>query len=158
MRDTADAILGLAWLVLAAAGFVLAGVDIHVRRLPRPIIAGTAAVVAGLVTVAALISRNPRLLSNAILVAVVFALAYLVLALLGPGLVGEGDLYLAGLLGLLLGTGSLRHIVFGAVLPYLLGGCVVAVRLSTGHLSRRDQIALGPYLLAGAILAKIVFP
>jgi len=77
---------------------------------------------------------------------------------LGPGLVGAGDIYLAGLLGLLLGTGPFWQILAGGVLPYVLGSAVVATRLAAGQLSRYDQIALGPYLLAGALLAKIVFP
>ena len=110
------------------------------------------------ITLAAAISHHPRLLSSSVLAALAFALAYLVLALLGPGLVGAGDIYLAGLLGLLLATGPLRQILTGAVLPYLLGASVVATRLATGHLTRRDHVALGPYLLAGAILAKIAFP
>jgi leader peptidase (prepilin peptidase)/N-methyltransferase len=158
LRDAADAVLGGAWLVLAAAGLVLAGIDVHVHRLPRPIIAVTAAVITVLVTVAAFISHSPRRLGNAVLIAVAFALVYLVLALVGPGLVGAGDLYLAGLRGLLLATGPLRQILLGAVLPYLLGASVVAARLATGRLSRHDQVALGPYLLAGAVLAKIIFP
>ena len=156
VRDPADALLGLAWLVLAGAGLVLAGVDIRAHRLPRPVIAVTAMVVTVLVAAAAVVSHHPWLLGNAVLAAVVFALAYLVLALLGPGLVGAGDIYLAGLLGLLLATGPLRQTLAGAVLPYVLGAAVVAVRLATGHLNRRDQVALGPFLLAGAILAKII--
>jgi leader peptidase (prepilin peptidase)/N-methyltransferase len=158
LRDAADAILAGAWLTLAAAGLVLAGIDIRVHRLPRPIIAITATVITVEITAAAIVRHHPRLLSDAALAALAFALVYLVLALLGPGLVGAGDIYLAGLLGLLLGTGSLWQILGGAVLPYLLGASVVAARLAAGRLSRGDQVALGPYLLAGAMLAKIVFP
>jgi hypothetical protein len=36
----ADAALAAAWLLLAAVGIVLAGIDVRVNRLPRPIIAG----------------------------------------------------------------------------------------------------------------------
>jgi leader peptidase (prepilin peptidase) / N-methyltransferase len=158
LADAADPILAGAWLTLATAGLVLAGVDIQVQRLPRPIIVITAAVITAQITAAALVRHHPRLLINAAVAALVFALAYLVLAVLGPGLVGAGDIYLAGLLGLLLGTGPLRQILVGAVLPYLLGAAVIAARLAAGQLSRRDKVALGPYLLAGAILAKIVFP
>jgi hypothetical protein len=66
--------------------------------------------------------------------------------------------YLAALLGLLLGTGPMAGIWAGAVLPYLLAFPVTAVRVSLGHLERRGQIALGPYLIGGAILARALIP
>src|SRR5262249_28954040 len=125
LGDAADAVLAAAWLTLAAVGLVLAGVDIQVYRLPRSIIVVTTAVIIAQVTAAALVRHHPGLLGHAALAALVFTLAYLVLALLGPGLVGAGDIYLAALLGLLLGTGPLRQILAGATLPYLLGASVV---------------------------------
>src|SRR5207249_2595780 len=102
----------------------------------------TAAVITAQITAAALVRHHPQMLSHVALAAVVFALAYLVLAVLGPGLVGAGDIYLAGLLGLLLGTGPFRQILAGGVLPYVLGSAVVAARLAAGQLSRYDQVAL----------------
>jgi leader peptidase (prepilin peptidase)/N-methyltransferase len=150
--------MGAAWLVLAAVAIPLAGIDIRVNRLPLPIVAGGGTIIITLVAAAAVINRSPGILGRAAATGGLFAIVYLILALLGPGLVGAGDIYLAALLGSLLGTGPLRLILTGAVLPYLLGAPITAVRLALGRLARGDQVALGPYLLAGAIIAKVFIP
>jgi len=66
--------------------------------------------------------------------------------------------YLVALLGLLLGTGPLTGVVVGAVAPYLIGAPVTAIRLAMGRVERRGQIAWGPYLIAGAVLARALIP
>ncbi len=140
--------------MLAAVGTVLAGIDMRVNRLPRPIIAGAACVLGPLVAIAAASARDPRLLVRAAGVAVDFGAVYLALALVGPGLVGLGDVYLAELVGLLLGTGPVAAILAGALLPYLLAAPITLVRLMRRRIRKADQIAWGPYLLLGAIIAK----
>jgi leader peptidase (prepilin peptidase)/N-methyltransferase len=131
---------------------------VRVTRLPRPIIAGAACVVGPLVAVAAVSAGDPGLVVRAAAVAVVFGAFYLALALVGPGLVGLGDVYLAALVGLLLGTGPVAAIFAGALLPYLLAVPVTLVRLLRRRVRKADQIAWGPYLLLGAIIAKALIP
>jgi leader peptidase (prepilin peptidase)/N-methyltransferase len=154
----ADAALAVAWFVLAAVGAVLAGIDVRVNRLPRPTIAGAACVVGPLVAVAAVSAGDPGLVVRAAAVAVVLGAVYLALALVGPGLVGLGDVYLAALVGLLLGTGPVAAILAGALLPYLLAVPVTLVRLLRRRIRKADQIAWGPFLLLGAIIAKALIP
>jgi leader peptidase (prepilin peptidase)/N-methyltransferase len=155
-RDAAEAVLLAAWLVFTAFGVVLAGIDASVNRLPRPILAAAAAVLGPLVAVAAGCARDPSLAVRAVVVAAAFGGVYLILALVG--LVGMGDVYLAALLGLLLGTGPPASILAGALTPYLLGGPVTAVRLARRRIERGSQIAWGAYLIAGTVLAKVLFP
>lgn len=151
-RNAAEAVLLVAWLVLTAFGVVPAGIDIAVNRLPRPILATAAAVIAPLVAVYAGCARDPGLAVRAVVVAAAFGGVYLLLALVG--VVGMGDVYLAALLGLLLGTGPTASILTGALTPYLLGAPVTAVRLARRRIERGSQIAWGAYLIAGAVLAK----
>jgi leader peptidase (prepilin peptidase) / N-methyltransferase len=158
IRTVTEVVLLVAWLVLVAAGVILAGIDVQVNRLPLPILGGCTALLCPLVIVAAVSARNPSLLVRAGLAAAVFGCVYLVLALAGPGLVGQGDAYLAAVLGLLLGTGPMATILAGALLPYALGLPVTAVRLSLRSIQRTSKIALGPYLTAGAILARALIP
>ena len=87
-----------------------------------------------------------------------FGAVYLVLALVGPGLVGLGDVYLAALLGMLLGTGPVSSIVVGALAPFLLNTPISAVRLALRRVQRGSHIAWAPYLVAGAALAKVLVP
>jgi leader peptidase (prepilin peptidase)/N-methyltransferase len=158
VHDRAEILMLVAWLLLAVVGVVLAGIDLRVNRLPLPLLAVAAALVSPLVALAAASGPGPWLLLHAVVTAAAFGGVYLILALAGPGLVGAGDVYLAALLGLLLGTGPMTGIWAGAVLPYLLAFPVTAVRLSLGYLERRGQIALGPYLIGGAILARALIP
>lgn len=154
----AEIVLLVAWLLMTGLGVVLAGVDVTVHRLPRPILAGTAAVIAPLVAVAALCARDPGLFMRAGLTGVVLGSVYLILAVVGPGLVGLGDMYLAALLGLLLGTGPLSGVIVGTLAPYLMGAPITAIRLAVGQLERRSQVAWGPYLIAGAVLGRVLIP
>lgn len=154
----AQLLLLAAWLLVTAVGTVLAGIDLWVQRLPGCILAPTAGAVLTLVGVAALVAGDAGPLGRALAGAAVFGLAYLVLGLIGGGLVGLGDVYLAGLLGLLLGTGSAATVLAGALAPYLIGAPVTAARLATGALDRGSRIAWGPYLVTGAVLATVVFP
>jgi hypothetical protein len=57
----ADRVIAVAWLLLAAVGIVLAGIDIRVNRLPIAILTRAAVVILVLVAVAALVSHSPRL-------------------------------------------------------------------------------------------------
>ena len=145
-----------AWLVMAAAGTAMAGIDITVHRLPPALTAATATIVAALITAAAASSHQPGLLARATLSAAGYALTYLILALTGPGLVGAGDVHLAGLLGLLLGTGPATGIALGVLAPYLIAAPILTVRLALGRIQRGSHTAWGPYLIAGAITARLL--
>ena len=77
---------------------------------------------------------------------------FFVIALIGRGAMGMGDVKLAGVIGLMLG--------YPAVLPALLlgiilGGLVAAILLITRRATRKTAIAYAPYLCLGA-LAMIV--
>jgi hypothetical protein len=75
--------------------------------------------------------------------------------LVGPGLVGLGDVYLPAVLGMLLGTGPVSSIVVGALAPFLLNTPISAVRLALRRIRRGSHIAWAPYLIAGALLTKV---
>lgn len=150
--------LFVGWLLVVAVGVVLTGIDLSVHRLPLFILACCAAGIALLIVAGAALDRDPGLVGHAVAAAAVFGTVYLALAVAGPGLVGAGDVYLAALLGLLLGTGSLVSILWAAVLPYMLGFTVTVGGLYLRRIQRNSQIAFGPYLIAGAILAKALIP
>jgi leader peptidase (prepilin peptidase)/N-methyltransferase len=154
----AEIMLLVAWLVMTGVGVVLAGIDIKSHRLPGPILAGTAAVITPLVASAAVCAHDAGLLLWAGLTAAAFSAVYLILVMVGPGLVGLGDVYLVALLGLLLGTGPWSGVAVGALAPYLMGAPVTAMRLALGRVKRHSQVAWGPYLIAGAVLARILIP
>lgn len=144
-----DLVLLAVWLLLACAGFLLACIDVAVRRLPTPIVLATAAALVGFVVAAAVVTRRPWMLVNSLAAGAVLGLVYLLLALLGGGM-GMGDVRLAGVLGLALGTAGWTAVLLGAVLPYLLAAPIAVTRLRRDP---RESLAFGPYLVTGAILA-----
>jgi leader peptidase (prepilin peptidase)/N-methyltransferase len=144
------------WLVFAAAGIWLAAIDLHVQRLPTTIVGGAAAVCGSLIFAAALVDDRPRLAVTAGISALTVGLVYLALALLAPGQLGAGDIRLAALCGLLLGTHGWGAVVLGATVPWLLSAAVAAALLKAQRVGRSDLIPFGPYLIFGALLTAIL--
>ncbi|MFF3853570.1 prepilin peptidase [Micromonospora sp. NPDC002575] len=147
-----DLVLLAAWLLVASAGLLLACVDVAVRRLPTPIVLATAAALVAMAGVAAAVSRQPWMSVNSIAAGGLLAGIYLLLALLGGGM-GMGDVRLAGMLGLALGTTTWTAVLLGAVLPYLLAA-PHAVALGVAARGR-SHLAFGPYLVSGALFAVL---
>ncbi|MEE6260133.1 prepilin peptidase [Plantactinospora sonchi] len=144
------------WLLVPGAGLSLAGTDVAVRRLPNPVVLTPAAALVGIVAVAAAVSRQPWALGISLADGVLLAGAYLLLAVIG-GRVGIGDVRLAGLLGLALGTVGWAAVLLGAAQPYLLAIPNAATGLRCARNPAERQLPFGPYLVAGALLAASVF-
>jgi leader peptidase (prepilin peptidase)/N-methyltransferase len=140
--------------ILAGFGTLSACIDVAVRRLPTPVVVAAAVAVLGFVGVAASVSREPGLLIDSVGGGLSLAGAFLLLALVGGGGMGMGDVRFAGMLGLALGTVSWATVLLGAVLPYLLAVPSAVTRLRHGP--GRQHLPFGPYLVAGALLAACV--
>ena len=68
--------------------------------------------------------------------------------------IGLGDTKIAGLLGLVLGFRSWSTVYDGMLVAFVLAASFVAIR---GRLRRpRGRIPLGPYLVAGAVIAVLL--
>jgi leader peptidase (prepilin peptidase)/N-methyltransferase len=83
--------------------------------------------------------------------------AYALLAVLPRSGLGFGDVKLAGLLGTalaLLGWGALA---WGTALAFLSGGLMAAALLVTGRAKRNTPLPFGPHMLAGALVAAVLF-
>lgn len=81
-----------------------------------------------------------------------FALLFIV-ALAARGGFGMGDVKLAFLLGLFLAYASWGTLIVGVFLAFVVGGLVALLLLLTKVRGRKDPIAFGPALIAGAWLA-----
>jgi leader peptidase (prepilin peptidase)/N-methyltransferase len=155
-RRPGELVLLAAWLVFAAAGTLLSAIDIHAKRLPTTIIVPAAAVV-GVLVIAAAVTSHQLSIARTSAAAATVGLAYLALALLEPASVGMGDVRLAALSGLLLGTHGWGTVLIGAVLPHLLAAAAVTVLQLTGRrVHRQTEIPFGPCLVTGAVLAPSV--
>ncbi|WP_437796119.1 prepilin peptidase [Mitsuokella multacida] len=71
---------------------------------------------------------------------------------LSRGGIGLGDVKYAAAFGIWLGW---QGTLLALALSLALGACLVLVLLGTGRLGRRDRLAFGPFLSAGAYLSYI---
>jgi leader peptidase (prepilin peptidase)/N-methyltransferase len=129
-----------AWAAVQVVLVAIAAIDVATRRIPNVVTLGTAA---GAVVLRLVLARGalPETLAAG---AICFAV-FLLLAILSRGAFGMGDVKLAGLLGLLLGTD-----VVGALLLGTLCGAAAALIAARRERSLKATLAYGPYLCLGA--------
>jgi leader peptidase (prepilin peptidase)/N-methyltransferase len=142
-----------AWFLITTclyAAFLLAVlvIDFEHRRVLN-IMVGPAALVALL---ASFLPGYPDPL-QALLGGVIGYGAFMILALLGRGALGAGDVKLAGVIGLMAG--------YPAVIPALmvgviLGGIAAIALLVTRRAGRKSTFAYAPYLALGAMIVLLV--
>jgi leader peptidase (prepilin peptidase) / N-methyltransferase len=142
----------IAFLYLAAISVALAVIDIDTHTLPNRIVLPAYLVGGGLLGTAALLDGDgDRLLSMAVGCGAAFLL-YLLLALARPGGMGFGDVKLAGVLGLFLGSLGWAQLVVGVFAAFVLGGLFGIALTLARRATRRSGIPFGPWMLAGAWL------
>ena len=144
-------LVGLAWT--AGAAVVLAQVDLAVHRLPDRVVFPSMAVVAAAQLADAVVLGTWDELLRAVLAGLAaFALAAAA-AIVSPGGMGFGDVKLIGLLGLLLGWFGWTLLLLGVLLGFVVGALGALVLMAWRRAGWRTEVALGPSLLIGAVLA-----
>lgn len=152
-----EILLLAAWLVFTVVGMALAWIDVRIQRLPTHLIGAAAAVIAMLLCLAAGLARQPSQLLTPVLAAAVLGGGHTTLVAVGASRMGMGDVRLAALTGLLLGTAGWTAVTVGAVLPYLLAlPFAVAVLSRARHTGDRKPLPFGPFLIAAAIIANVL--
>jgi leader peptidase (prepilin peptidase)/N-methyltransferase len=146
------AIVAIFFGVLVAAALIDARHRIIPNRLTYPSLAGLAAlIVVGWASGAVL---SPM---GALFGLLALGGGCLAIALVSPRGMGMGDVKLAGLIGLVLGSLGLRYVAVAAALSVLAGGLGGLIALLAGR-SRKDTIPFGPFLSGGAVVAAMVGP
>jgi leader peptidase (prepilin peptidase)/N-methyltransferase len=79
---------------------------------------------------------------------------YFAIAMIAPRGLGMGDVKLAALIGLVLGSLGLRYVGVAAGAAILAGGLGAIAALAVGR-GRKAAIPFGPYLAAGALIAIV---
>ncbi len=144
-----------AFLVFFTSLLTISVIDFDLHIIPNRLVYPTIFVVVPLLTVAAAAEGDWGRLRQALLGAALAWLGLLVVHLISPAGMGFGDVRLAFVLGLLLGWLSLRHVLTGIFLGFLLGA-IIGVGLVLSRIrSRKDAVPFGPFLAGGAILAVL---
>jgi len=149
------------WAAVLLAPFAgvlvaLAVIDARTKKLPNRIVYPSLAVAAVYLVVVRVAAGGPDLVSAA-----VGFLAYggglLLVAFISPRGMGMGDVKLAALIGLVLGSLALKFVAVAAAVGILLGGVVALGALIAGF-GRKQALPFGPFLAAGAIVAVFFGP
>ena len=141
-------------LALAVVSGELVRIDIETHRLPKRLVLPCfAAAIAGIALDGILNSTTP---GGAIGSGAVW-FGFFLLLNLGGGM-GMGDVKLAGVLGLCLGSLGAASAVLGMLLAFLFGGVAGGVVLARRVGGIRSRIPFGPFLLAGFWVALALTP
>lgn len=146
-----DAFVAGVLAVFAAVLFALAIVDVRHRILPNSIVYPSALLFAGALVLGVLLGR-PLDLAGAALGLAILGGGLFAIALVRPNAMGMGDVKLAALIGLVLGSLGLRYVAVAAAGAILAGGVGGVAALAAGR-SRKSAIPFGPFLAAGAMAA-----
>lgn len=145
----AQFVILVAFLYLAAISVVLALIDLDTHRLPNSIV--LPAYVVGLVTfgASAVLDGDVTPFLTALAGAAAAFALYLVIVLIAPGGMGLGDVKLAGVVGLFLGSLGWGPLVVGVFAAFILGGLFGVALMLFRRAGRRSGIPFGPWMLAG---------
>ncbi len=144
-----------AFAFLGAVGVPLAVIDVAVQRLPDRLTLTAIPALTLLLAGAAITSSKTGPLIRSLLCGLVFAATFLLLALIRPGQLGGGDIKLAALLGVALGWLGWPTLLAGAAIGFILGGVGGLALLAMRRTTMQGQIAFGPFLLGGALIAML---
>jgi leader peptidase (prepilin peptidase)/N-methyltransferase len=145
--DTIRIVLGLL-LVTALVPITL--IDLDHRIIPNKI-TGPAAIAA----LVAIVALDTDFLVEALISAVAGGGFFFIAAVAYPRGMGMGDVKLAGLIGLVLGSIGLGLVGVAAGAGILFGGVGAIVALVAGG-NRKTRVPYGPFMAAGAVLSVFV--
>jgi prepilin signal peptidase PulO-like enzyme (type II secretory pathway) len=141
----------LLWLVLLVMLLVLAIYDARWMLLPDKVMIPLLLLALAYAAVMAVVNRSPQMLIHALVTAVLVGGAFYGVVFVSKGrAMGGGDIKLAAAMGLILGP---RATAVAMLLAFNSAAIIGVVLMLAHRKGRRDQIAFGPFLVAGAIVA-----
>ena len=143
-------------LAFAATATVLTMTDAAERRIPHVVLGPALAIVAGLLVVATLLDGEPERLLGALLGALAYFVLLFLIALAALRGMGMGDVKLALLTGMILGSGGVTAWLVGVVAATVFGGIVAVGALALRRVDLSGSVPFGPAMLAGAIAGLAV--
>ncbi len=144
-----------AYLVFFTSLLAISVIDFDLHIIPNRLVYPTIFLSVPLLALAAGAEGDWGRLRQALIGAALAWLGLLIVHLISPAGMGFGDVRLAFVLGLFLGWLSLRHVLTGVFLGFLLGA-VIGVGLVVSRIrSRKDAVPFGPFLAGGSVLAVL---
>ena len=129
-------------------------IDIRHQKIPNRLVY-PAVLAAAVYVLVGNLAGGPLNALGAIEGMLAYGIGLLIVALVAPRGMGMGDVKLAGLIGLVLGSLGLRFVAVAAGAGILLGGVGAVIALILGG-NRKTRIPFGPFMAAGAAIAVFV--
>jgi leader peptidase (prepilin peptidase)/N-methyltransferase len=126
-------------------------IDLRTKKIPNRLVYPACLIAAGWIVVADLSGSDLDAI-RAGLGFLAFGIGLLAIALISPRGMGMGDVKLAALIGLVLGSLGLRYVAVAAAAGVAIGGVASVIALLAGA-GRKTRIPFGPFLAAGAAVA-----
>lgn len=140
-------------LVFALAGLWVVWIDLDAHRIPTPLVGVAALAVAAAAWAGAVTLGEPSRIWTSLAAAAALIAFYFLLAWFGS--LGLGDVRLAGVVGLLLGVYGCWVVWRGTLAAVVVGGVTGVALLAAGR-PRAADMAYGPAMVMGALLAVVV--
>ncbi|QYX78173.1 prepilin peptidase [Streptomyces akebiae] len=144
------------WLLLAPLGVLLTLVDLGAQRLPDPLTLPFAGLALTLLGAVAYVPEHAGQWRTALYGALALGGLYFLFFLIRPMALGFGDVKLALGLGAVLGWYGWGALYLGTFAGALIGSAYTMVALARGRAVRRQLVALGPFMLAGAYVGLLL--
>ena len=138
------------WLPFAAMLIAVAGIDLDHRIIPNKILLPAA--IWGL---AATIAFRPDNVDDSLIAGGIAFTALLLAAVAYPAGMGMGDVKLAGVMGIYLGSGVAPAMLAGFLAGSLVG---LAIMAREGREARKKGIPFGPFLALGGLIGIFAGP
>ena len=146
------AIMALWWYIFTSL-IILAVYDLRWQLLPDKVLLPVIAPAMGLLAINALTTGQWSALIHPVAAALLFGGWFYALAAVSGGKwMGGGDIKLAFVMGLLLG---LQDTALAMLVAFISAAIVGVAMIMFGRKDRKDQIAFGPFLIAGTLVAYL---
>lgn len=144
-----------AYLVLAAVTAPLVAIDLAVHQIPDRLLTPAAGLALTLLMAASAHDNRWQPFIRALLAALLLATVFLTVAIVAAGGFGLADVKFSALMGLWLGYQAWPRVALGVFAAFLLAAVVGCALLISGRSARGGHLALGPFLVAGTMIALV---
>lgn len=144
-----------AYLVFSGAMVTLTVTDIQTKLIPNRILGPATAMGILLLVGGGLVTKEFEALGHAAIGGLAYFGAMFLLALIGRGALGFGDVKMSFIIGVFTGYVSLGSVLVAGVGAFIVAGIVSVVLLVTRLSSRKDMIPFGPFMTTMAIVAVV---
>ena len=147
-----------AFLALFAGLLALSCIDFELQLLPKKIVYPLLVIVTALLVLPSAIDDVWHQFLVGVLCAAGWFLAFFLLNLASPRILGFGDVRLAPVLGLALGWLGVGYVLLGFFAANVVGAVVGVALMGSGRMTRKDRLPYGVFLSVGCLIAVFLGP